>query len=131
MSVSVANLGEPRLYLEVGSISGVPNPGPAIKWDTREADLSTQTQAATFGHGHAQALTIRTPAEVKQIVDFESGIFSAQSVDSVAHDLDAAGATGGPVTLSTAPNRSGRPASRHLPAATDGPHSPVGMPGCL
>jgi cytochrome c peroxidase len=53
--------------------------------------------------GHAQADHDPTPAEVKQIVDFENAVFSAQLFDREARRLDAAGAKGGPVHLSGRP----------------------------
>ena len=72
-----------------------------IMWDGREATLSTQAVDATLGH--AQAKVAPTPAQVAQIVAFESRIYNAQSVDAQAGSLTSGGATGGPVALSNNP----------------------------
>lgn len=69
-----------------------------IMWDGREPSLASQASDATLGH--AQADNPPTPDQVQQIVDFESGLFTAQLFDDGAKDLDAAGATGGPKALS-------------------------------
>lgn len=81
--------------------------GPAVMWDTREPSLESQARDATLGH--AQAQNPPTPPQITQMVGFENGIFSAQSYDSNAHNLDAAGATGGPKDLSSAPMGEGGP----------------------
>lgn len=70
----------------------------AIMWDGREPSLTTQSIDATLGH--AQADNSPTTAQQGQIVDFETGLFTAQVYDNVAGDLRADGATGGPVALS-------------------------------
>jgi hypothetical protein len=66
-------------------------------WDGREPNLSSQAVDATLGH--AQADSAPSASRVRQIVDFETGIFTAQSFDNGAQALDANGATGGPVDL--------------------------------
>jgi len=79
-----------------------------VMWDGREtvsgqalaADLMTQATDATTGH--AQGAT-PSAAIVKQIVDFETGLFTAQAYDDNAGVLSAAGARGGPVALSKQP----------------------------
>jgi cytochrome c peroxidase len=68
-----------------------------IMWDGREPSLESQAIDATLGH--AQALTAPTEAQVKQMVDFEKAIFSAQIYDNRAGSLTAAGARGGPANL--------------------------------
>ena len=68
-----------------------------IMWDGREPSLFTQAVHATTGH--AQANAAPSASQQKKIVDFESGIFTAQSFDNAAQDLDANGANGGPVDL--------------------------------
>jgi cytochrome c peroxidase len=81
----------------------------AVMWDGRESspartireDLMHQSNAATVGH--AQAALELTPQERGQIVDFELGLFSAQSRDDDAGNLNAQGATGGPVALFNQP----------------------------
>lgn len=79
-----------------------------VMWDGREtvsgqaieADLMTQATDATTGH--AQGAT-PPAALVKQIVDFETGLFTAQSYDYGAGSLSAQHADGGPRALSTQP----------------------------
>ena len=94
------------LFPPIDPLSGVPQPvdpftgQPAsgnIMWDGREPTLQSQAVDATLGH--AQALSPPTAAQVKQIVDFENSVFSAQIYDNLAHSLTAAGALGGPVNL--------------------------------
>ena len=81
-----------------------------VMWDGRETfknsdgtfkpiadDLAQQAVDATTGHaqGHPP-----TADQVKQIVDFETHIFTAQTQDRDAGDLDDDGAKGGPQYLS-------------------------------
>src|SRR5690348_12783279 len=79
-----------------------------VMWDGREtakgqsiaADLSQQAIDATTGHAQGAV----PPAEkVAAIVSFETALYTAQSFDRKAGNLTAAGATGGPMNLSTAP----------------------------
>ena len=72
-----------------------------IMWDGREPDLKTQALDATLVH--TQPSGAPTDAQLQQIVNLESSLFTAQSVDSLAGDLTAQGANGGPVFLSTQP----------------------------
>jgi hypothetical protein len=69
----------------------------AIMWDGREPSLESQALNAT--EGHAQASTDPSSAQLQQIVNFEIGLFTAQSFDNAAQDLDVKGANGGPVNL--------------------------------
>src|SRR6266478_3982880 len=69
----------------------------AIMWDGREPNPQQQAIDATLGH--AQATTAPTSAQQQQIVNFESGVFTAQLFDNKAKVLNADGATGGPVAL--------------------------------
>jgi hypothetical protein len=81
----------------------------AVMWDGRESsatttilqDLAQQADDATMGH--AQAAQHLTDAEKREIVAFESGLFTAQAVSDDAGSLRADGAHGGPVALSTQP----------------------------
>jgi cytochrome c peroxidase len=81
----------------------------AVMWDGRESspettilqDLAKQADDAT--QGHAQASLHLTPQEAQAIVEFETGLFTAQSRDDRAGSLHAGGATGGPVALSQQP----------------------------
>jgi hypothetical protein len=69
----------------------------AIMWDGREPSLLSQAMDATLGHEQADAAP--NAVQQQQIVDFESGIFTAQIFDNEAGPLDADGATGGPDSL--------------------------------
>ena len=74
-----------------------------VMWDGREpnpavtglsASLLNQSNDAT--RGHAQATQDLTPDQQQAIVAFELGLFTAQSFDNDADDLNRQGATGGP-----------------------------------
>ena len=99
----VTNLNSPPVdpitgvALPVDPFTGLIESGN-IMWDGREPTLQSQAINATLGH--AQATKVPTDAQVKQIVDFENGIFSAQSYDLIAGSLTDNGTTGGPVNLS-------------------------------
>lgn len=77
----------------------------AVMWDGREtvkghaitAGLATQASHATTGHAQGAAPQEK---QLRAIVDFEIGLFTAQSHDREAGNLTASGATGGPKTLS-------------------------------
>ena len=64
-------------------------------------DLKTQAKNATLGH--AQGLSAPTDRQLQEIVDFQLGLFSAQSRDDAAGSLDRDGARGGPRKLSAEP----------------------------
>jgi cytochrome c peroxidase len=68
-----------------------------IMWDGREPSLASQSVDAT--RIHAQANADPTTTQQQQIVNFESGIFTAQFSDNNAQNLKAAGANGGPDAL--------------------------------
>lgn len=71
-------------------------------WDSREPTLESQFQDAI--KIHAQAPNPPTSTEVTEGVDFQTGLFTAQSYNNVAKDLtggDGSGATGGPKFLSS------------------------------
>ena len=83
-----------------------------VMWDGRETfkdasghfipvidDLRHQATDATLGH--AQAAVPPTAAQVQSILDFELKVFTAQTSDLQAGELNRAGAKGGPNTLST------------------------------
>jgi hypothetical protein len=73
----------------------------AVMWDGREStaastidqDLLHQANDAT--RGHAQGGIDITPAQARQIVDFETGLFTAQERDDEAGNLHASNARGG------------------------------------
>jgi cytochrome c peroxidase len=77
-----------------------------VMWDGRETfaektihfDLSHQATGAT--QGHAQAQNPLTEAQQESIVNFETGLFTAQLHDHKAKSLIGGGAYGGPKRLS-------------------------------
>jgi cytochrome c peroxidase len=78
-------------------------------WDGREPNPKSGLQASLFSQatdatlGHAQATTSPTTAQLTQIFDFETGLFSAQLFDFRAGPLTADGAEGGPQEVSEQP----------------------------
>jgi cytochrome c peroxidase len=72
-----------------------------VMWDGRETlpghdiifDLLDQANGATLGH--AQATAGLTAAVRQSIVDFETGMHTAQSIDTAAGDLSVSGGNGG------------------------------------
>jgi cytochrome c peroxidase len=68
-------------------------PGQTIAFD-----LADQANGATLGH--AQASVPLSTEQREQIVDFETGLFTAQVYDVAAGDLGSQGAKGGPKALS-------------------------------
>jgi cytochrome c peroxidase len=79
---------------------GMPGCAPlSIMWDGREPSLASQAFDATQGHAQANP-GVPSPAQVDQIVAFESAIFDAQVFDFETGLLFADGATGGPAALS-------------------------------
>jgi cytochrome c peroxidase len=84
-----------------------------VMWDSREnikpiqtpddlmSNLEHQSVNATLGH--AQAAAPPTPQQVKEIVEFETGLYTAQVRDNYAGWLSARGANGGALALSTQP----------------------------
>jgi hypothetical protein len=75
------------------------SPQGSIMWDGREPTLQSQFIDATLGH--AQAVEPPSSVQVDQGVNFEVGLFTAQHFSNQAGWLSAAGATGGPVYLSS------------------------------
>jgi len=71
-----------------------------IMFDGREPDLESQAIDATLTHAQGNPNTPLTVEQQRQIVDFETGIFTAQNFDNEAHSLHARNATGGPRALS-------------------------------
>ena len=70
--------------------------------DNLLSDLAHQSVDATNGHAQGDG-TRPTPAEQQQIVNFEMALSTAQIIDNTAGRLDARGASGGPVALTTQP----------------------------
>ena len=81
----------------------------AVMWDGRESSATTSIlqdlahQANDATRGHAQAAADITPAQARQIVDFEIALFTAQARDDRAGSLTAHDAAGGPKALSRQP----------------------------
>lgn len=81
----------------------------AVMWDGRETfadqsihfDLSDQANGATLGH--AAAINPLTQDQRNQIVQFETGLLTAQAADTAAGILNGQQAAGGPMTLSRQP----------------------------
>jgi cytochrome c peroxidase len=76
-----------------------------IMWDGREPNLRSQANNATLAH--TQPKHPPTNSELRQIVDLETSLFTAQSEDNVAGSLIAQGARGGPIFLALQPFRPG------------------------
>jgi cytochrome c peroxidase len=72
-----------------------------IMWDGREPSLASQAIDATLNH--AQATTPPTPAQVAQILAFETNVYAGQYADNAAGPLTTGGVTGGPQALSADP----------------------------
>jgi hypothetical protein len=103
-------------------------------WDGRESSTQTGTQKITYPtnpadlladlarqavdatNGHAQGSTPLTPQQQQAVVDFEMSLVTAQAFDYQAGNLNANGATGGPLAL----------ASQTLPAFFIGINDPLG-----
>ena len=115
---TVLNNDNPYGCNSTSAISAYRRPLPAtnlpflstVMWDGREtfknpdgtfqpvtADLAHQAVDATTGHAQGQPPTAE---QVREIVDFETHIFTAQVQDRDAGDLDDDGAKGGPQHLS-------------------------------
>jgi hypothetical protein len=114
---TVLNNDNPYGCDSVTAISAYRRPLPAtnlrflstVMWDGRETlknpdgsfksitdDLAQQATDATMGHAQGQTPTAK---QVRQIVEFESGLFTAQVNDRDAGDLDDGEADGGPLQL--------------------------------
>jgi hypothetical protein len=70
-----------------------PDPDSALR-----ADLAHQAIDATTGHAQG---AVPTPAQVQDIVDFETALRTAQAFDYFAGYLNVDGASGGPVALAS------------------------------
>jgi hypothetical protein len=77
-----------------------------VMWDGRESGNPNNTlqqnlaqQAIDATMGHAQG-AMPTPAQIQAIVDFESHIYTAQTISTIAGKLGAGGGNGGPENLS-------------------------------
>ncbi len=94
----------------------------AVMWDARESSPQTGTQKITYAtnpadliadlqhqaldatNGHAQGTTPLTSAQQQAIVNFETGLSTAQWFDYLAGFLSDNGATGGPQAIATQTN---------------------------
>lgn len=85
----------------------------SVMWDGRELKagyslidaLKSQIKDATLGH--LQALTPPTDAQIAQIVDFETHLYTTQIYDNIAGHLDGRGREAGPEDLFRLPFFSG------------------------
>src|SRR5215470_9041020 len=75
---------------------------PPNNLDNLLSDLAHQSMDATTGHAQGDG-TRPTPAEQQQIVNFEMALTTAQIIGTNTGRLDAHGATGGPLPLTTQP----------------------------
>ena len=81
----------------------------AVMWDGRETqsgktmEENFRQQAIDATLGHAQALAPPTAAQLREIVEFETSLFTAQIRDRDAGSLDEAGALGGAAAVSQQP----------------------------
>jgi len=73
---------------------------PAIMWDGREPDLTTQARNAISVHSEPTQQQPPTDAQLQQIVSFESSLFTAQAKDNLAGSLSTKSVDGGPTVLS-------------------------------
>jgi cytochrome c peroxidase len=110
---SLEAVDDPYGYASAAELSLFRRPLPStnvsllstVMWDGRETfpgqtvafDLADQSNAATTGH--AQGIPLST-SQRQEIVEFETGLFTAQVYDVAAGDLRAQGAKGGPRALS-------------------------------
>jgi cytochrome c peroxidase len=76
-----------------------------IMWDGREPNLKSQASNATLVH--AQSKHPPTNSDLRQIVDLETSLFTAQTEDNLAGRLWEQGARGGPIFLAFQPFRPG------------------------
>ena len=110
----LVGVDDPYRYASFTELSLFRRPLPAtnlpflstVMWDGRQTfpgqsihfDLSDQANSATLGHAAATHPLTREQADA--IVNFESGLFTAQSSDNTAGVLDAQRGAGGPIPLS-------------------------------
>lgn len=90
-----------------------------------ESDLAHQSLDATVDHAQGDG-TRPTPAEQQEIVNFEMGLFSAQSFSFFVGPLNSAGGKGGPIPLATLPFFISVNSSVHA-LLPNGPEQPGGL----
>jgi hypothetical protein len=114
---AVLAIDDPYSFATAQTLSCYRRPPPStnlaflttVMWDGREMPFGTTMddhflhQALDATMGHAQAATPPTAAQLRGIVDFEEALFSAQTVDADAQNLDAKQGNGGALFLSTVP----------------------------
>jgi cytochrome c peroxidase len=84
-----------NLSFKIARDDGAGRPS-SLMWDGREPNLKSQARSATLSH--AQAVEEPADADLDQIVEFETKIFTAQYSDKKARRLND-GAAGGPARL--------------------------------
>jgi cytochrome c peroxidase len=80
----------------------IANVPPPHNLDSLLSDLAHQSLDATKGHAQGDG-SRPTPTEQQEIVNFEMALSTAQIIDNYAGRLDAHGATGGSLPLTTQP----------------------------
>jgi hypothetical protein len=137
---TLTHVDDPYGYASAAQLSLFRRPLPTtnltflstVMWDGREtvrgqsidADLLTQANDAT--RGHAQDATDLPPATLRQIVDLEEALFTAQTSDNDAGNLSAKHGLGGPNNLANQPFHLGiNDVLGHDPVTSDPPFTPV------
>jgi cytochrome c peroxidase len=90
-----------------------------------QSDLAHQSLDATITHAQGDG-TRPTAAEQQEIVNFETALFTAQSLSFLTGPLNSAGGTGGPIPLATLPYFISINSSVHA-LLPNGPEQPGGM----
>lgn len=114
---TLVDVDDPYGYASAAELSLFRRPLPStnldflatVMWDGRETfpgqsihfDLSDQANGATLGH--AAAINPLTADQRSAIVEFETGLYTAQAVDTAGGVLDAQQGLGGPRGLSRQP----------------------------
>jgi cytochrome c peroxidase len=113
---TLTQVNDPYDYASAADLSLFRRPPPAtnlaflsaVMWDGRETitgdslPQDLDAQAINAVETHEQGTQQPSAQALSQIVSLETGLFTAQQVDSAAGSLNANGATGGPAALSTA-----------------------------
>jgi cytochrome c peroxidase len=109
----LADVDDPYHYASSAELSLFRRPLPsanlrflsAVMWDGRESPAGTTLQANLLQQaldatqGHAQLVGSLTQRQLRDIVDFEMGLTTAQTMDHNAGALDVLSARGGPMWL--------------------------------
>ena len=110
---TLQSVDDPYGYSSAGDLSCFRRPLPAtnlrflasVMWDGRELKANysiidaLKSQAHDAIMGHLQAATPPTAAQIAQIVDFETHLYTSQIYDNLAGDLNENGIAAGPENL--------------------------------